>query len=117
MVGQNKFYSGLENALYSVCNINHGITIPLPIPTGKLVIDTGTCVSIISNGLFYRIPPDHRLELRPVAGSFKLEVADDSLLPIDGMTTLEFKVNKDVFSRDFCVAPIREDGLIGLDFL
>ena len=68
-------------------------------------------MSIISNGLFYRIPPDHRLELRPVAGSFKLEV------PIDGMTTLEFKVDKDVFSRDFCVAPIREDGLIGLDFL
>ena len=31
--------------------------------------------------------------------------------------TLEFKVNKGVFSWDFCVAPIREEGLIGLDFL
>ena len=67
--------------------------------------------------IFYRIPPDHRPELRPVAGAFKLEVADDSLLPVEGVTTLEFRVNKNVFSWDFCVAPIREDGLIGLDFL
>ena len=82
--------------------------------SAKFVIDTGACLSIISNGLFYRIPPDHRPELRPVAGSFKLEVADDSFLPVEGMTTLEFKVNKHVFSWDFCVAPIREDGLIEL---
>ena len=67
--------------------------------------------------MFYSIAPDRRPELRHVVGSFRLEEADDSLLPVEGVTTLEFIVNKDVFSWDFCFTPIREHGLIGLDFL
>ena len=97
------------------------MSILLPVLLGdvnaKFVIDTGACVSIISSGLYYRIPPDSRPELRPVDGSFRLEVADDNLLPVEGLATVEFKVNKDLFTWEVCVAPIREDGLIGLDFL
>ena len=31
--------------------------------------------------------------------------------------SLEFKIQKDIFKWDVFVAPIREDGLMGLDFL
>ena len=113
MVEQDKFCS--------VSSINHGMSILLPVVISNLsthfVIYTGACLSILSNGLFYRIPPERRPELRPVSRLFKLEVADDSLLHVEGVTTLEFRIKNEVFSWDFCVAPIREDGLIGLDFL
>lgn len=105
----------------SVCTINHGVSISLPVSIGKLtsnfVLDTGACVSLISTGLYYRIPPEDRPELRPVDKSLTLEVADDNVLPIEGAVSLEFKVHRDTFFWDMLVAPIREDGLIGLDFL
>ena len=105
----------------SIRTFSHGMSILLPVSAGELnskfVFDTGACVSIISTGLYYRIPPDCRPELKAVERSLKLEVADDSLLTVEGITSLEFKVNKDIFCWDVFVAPIREDGLIGLDFL
>ena len=81
------------------------------------MLDTRACVSIISTGFYYKIPPDSRPELRAVDRSLKLEVADGSLLTVKGITSLEFMVNKNIFCWDVFVAPIREDGLIGLDFL
>lgn len=118
-MGQTGYLDGLTKI--SIRTFNHGMSILLPISVGELnskfVLDTGACVSIISTGLYYRIPPDSRPELRPVDRSLKLEVADDSLLSVEGITSLEFKVNKDIFSWDVFVSPIREDGLIGLDFL
>lgn len=118
-MGQTGFCDGLEKI--SVRCLNHGVSILLPVSVGslvsKFVLDTGACVSIISSGLYYRIPPEDRPCLRPVDSSFKLEVADDSLLPVEGVTTLDFKIDKNAFSWDVFVSPIREDGLIGLDFL
>ena len=55
--------------------------------------------------------------MQSVDKSLRLEVADDNLLSIEGVVSLEFKVNRDIFSWNMLVAPIREDGLIGLDFL
>lgn len=105
----------------NVCAINQGMSISLPVSIGSLtsnfVLDTGACVSLISTGLFNRIPSERRPELQPVDKSLKLEVANDNLLSIEGVASLEFKVNRDIFSWDMLVAPIREDGLIGLDFL
>ena len=72
---------------------------------------------MISTGLYNRIPPEGRPELQSVDKSLRLEVADDNLLSIEGVVSLEFKVNRDIFSWNMLVAPIREDGLIGLDFL
>lgn len=105
----------------NVCMVNHGVSISLPVSVGNLtsnfVLDTGACVSLISTGLYNRIPPESRPELQPVDKTLKLEVADDNLLTIEGAVSLEFKVNRDIFSWNMLVAPIREDGLIGLDFL
>ena len=72
---------------------------------------------MILTGLYNRIPPEGRPELQSVDKSLRLEVADDNLLSIEGVVSLEFKVNRDIFSWNMLVAPIREDGLIGLDFL
>ena len=55
--------------------------------------------------------------MQSVDKSLRLEVADDNFLSIEGVVSLEFKVNRDIFSWNRLVAPIREDGLIGLDFL
>ena len=100
---------------------SHGMSILLPVSVGELnsnfVLDTGACVSIISTGLYYRIPPDSRPEFRAVDRSLKLEVADEGLLTVEGITSLECKLNKDIFCWDVLVAPIREDGFIGLDLL
>ena len=89
MVEQDKFCS--------VSSIKHGMSILLPVVisnlSAQLVLDTGACASILSNGLYYRIPPERRPELKPISKSFKLEVANDSMLQIEGMTTLEFKIN------------------------
>ena len=105
----------------NVCAVNHGVSISLPVSIGNLtsnfVLDTGACVSLISTGLYNRIPPEGRPELQSVDKSLRLEVADDNLLSIEGVISLEFKVNRDIFSWNMLVAPIREDGLIGLDFL
>ena len=110
-----------QDRFCSVRSINHGMSILLPVVISNLrthfVIDTGTCLSILSNELFYIIHPERRHELRPVPVSFKLEVADDNLLHVKGVTHLEFMFKNDIFSWDFCLAPIREDGLIGLNFL
>ena len=105
----------------NVCAVNHGVSISLPVAIGNLtsnfVLDTGACVSLILTGLYNRIPPEGRPELQSVDKSQRLEVADDNLFSIEGVVSLEFKVNRDIFSWNMLVAPIREDGLIGLDFL
>ena len=99
--------------------VNRGASISLPVSidnlTSYLVLDTGACVSLISTGLYNRIPPQGRPEWQSVDKSLRLEVAD--LLSIEGVVSLEFKVNRDIFSWNMLVAPIREDELIGLDFL
>lgn len=93
----------------------------LPLSIGFLkciyILDTGACVSLISSGLYNRISPELRPELKPVGKTLESEVADDSLLSVEGIVSLEFKVNRDVFSWKMLVAPNRDDGLIGLDFL
>ena len=85
--------------------------------TCQFVIDTGACATIISTALFNKISDDEKLELRPVDPSVRLEVADDGLLPIDGITTIDIQIGTDIFQWDVFVATIREDGLLGLDFL
>ena len=117
-MGKTSHLNGLTKI--SIRTFSHGMSIVLPVLVGELnskfVLDTGACVSIISTRLYYRIPPNSRPELRAVDRSLKLEVADDNLLTVEGITSLKFKVNKDIFCWDVFVAPIREDGLIGLDF-
>ena len=70
----------------------------------------------MSLGFYNSLAPSVRPTLRTVKG-LKFEVANDGLLDVSGIATFKFKIKKDEFKWDMYVAPIREDGLLGLDFL
>ncbi len=72
---------------------------------------------MVSSNIYNKLPQDVRPELRKVNPSLKLEVATDELLPVLGTAMLDFKIKKDYFQWQCFIAPIRDDGLIGLDFL
>ena len=74
-------------------------------------------MTIISSNVYNKIPLEQRPPLKKVPSTVKLEVANDGLLSVLGEMPLEFKIQKDIFKWDVFVAPIREDGLLGLDFL
>jgi len=81
------------------------------------VVDTGACATIMSTALFNKIPDSKKPELKQTNPSLRLEVADNGLLQVDGIATVNLKIGKDHFQWDILVAAIREDGLLGLDFL
>lgn len=101
--------------------INSGLSILLPVDihsvNAKLVLDTGAAVTVVSSNVYNKLPQNMRPELGKVSPSLKLEVANDELLPVLGTVTLDFKIRRDNFQWQCFVAPIREDGLLGLDFL
>ncbi len=101
--------------------VNSGLSTLLPVDihavSASLVLDTGAAVTVVSSNIYNKLPQDLRPELRTVNPSLKLEVANDELLPVLGTVTLDFKIEKDYFPWMCFVAPIREDGLLGLDFL
>ena len=98
-----------------------GMSVLLPMKfTGvnaKFVIDTGAAVTIISSRIFDQIPSHDRPKLRKPEKITKLEVANDGFLDVDGIAKFVFKVCGDYYEWDMYVAPLREDGLLGLDFL
>ncbi|MCG8112852.1 MAG: RNase H-like domain-containing protein [Candidatus Thiodiazotropha taylori] len=101
--------------------VSYGVSILLPISVSnidyKVVLDTGSAVTILSSNVYNKIPLDVRPPLKKVSSAVKLEAANDGLLSVLGEVCLEFKIQKDTFKWDVFVAPIREDGLLGLDFL
>ena len=74
-------------------------------------------MTIISSNVYNKIPLNKRPPLKTVPSTVKLEVANDGLLSALGEMSLEFKIQKDICRWDVFVAPIREDELLGLDFL
>ena len=83
----------------------------------NFVIDTGSCATIISTAVYNKIPDHSRPELEAVDSSVRLEVADDGLLALDGQCEITFATSGQSFKHTVYIAPIREDGLIGMDFL
>ena len=84
---------------------------------GNFVVDTGAAVTLMSIGFYYSIPAEKRPELKKSDSRLKLEVANDGLLTVEGIATFEFKLKNTKFEWDMYVTDIREDGLLGLDFL
>ncbi len=80
------------------------------------MVDTGACATIMSTALFNKISESKRPELRKVDPSLRLEVADNGLLQVDGITIIDLRIGKECFRWDILAAAIREDGLLGLDF-
>lgn len=81
------------------------------------MIDTGAAVTLMSVGFYYSIPSEKRPELKKLDTNLKLEVANDGLVTVEGTATFEFKLRNTTFEWEMYVTPIREDGLLGLDFL
>ena len=98
-----------------------GISVYLPISMCNLetmfLIDTGAEVTIISNKLFETIPDKYRPKLLETMVSMKLEVADRGLVDIKGIADITFNTDSHTYRWRVLVAPIQEDGLLGMDFL
>ena len=74
-------------------------------------------MTIISSNVYNKIPLNKRPPLKKVPSTVKLEDAKVGLLSVLGEVSLEFKIQKDIFKWDVFVSSIRQDGLLGLDFL
>ena len=85
--------------------------------SAEFIVDTGAAVTILSTKIFNQIPQSLKPVFKELDPRLKLEVANDGLLQVTGLVTLTFKIQKDIFTWDVFIAPIREDGLLGLDFL
>ena len=98
-----------------------GISVYLPISMCNLetmfLIDTGAEVTIISNKLFETIPDKYRPKLLETVVSMKFEVADRGLVDIKGIADITFNTDSHTYRWRVLVAPIEEDGLLGMDFL
>ena len=83
----------------------------------RFVIDTGSAVTIISSSAFNEILTYIDLDLCPTDPGFRIVGADTKPINLEGHATVNFRLQNSKFSWDMHVADIREDGIIGLDFL
>ena len=83
----------------------------------RFVIDTGSAVTIISSSAFNEILTYIDLDLCPTDPGFRIVGADTKPINLEGHATVNFRRQNSKFSWDMHVADIREDGIIGLDFL
>ena len=101
--------------------VRNSLSLLVPVTFGKnrarLIVDTGAAVTVISSNVYNNLPSDIRPPLDETSSALKLEVANEGLLSVLGTTTLEFKIKKETFRWTVFIAPIRDDGLLGLDFL
>ncbi|XP_033754855.1 uncharacterized protein LOC117337838 [Pecten maximus] len=108
-------------ACETIRHIRDGVTMFLPMNfygvKGNFVVDTGAAVTLMSVGFYYSIPMEFRPELNKSDPRLKLEVANDGLLSVEGIATFKFILKNTKFEWDMYVTDIREDGLLGLDFL
>ena len=81
------------------------------------MVDTGSVVTIISRRLFNRIPLSRRPPQRQPNEPVKLKVANNELMEIDGVADMKFVAGNEHFEWRMYIAPIQEDGLVGMDFL
>ena len=83
----------------------------------RFLVDTGAVVTVLSSGVYQAMPEASRPSLRQPTEPLKLEVANDELLEIDGVMDAKFDIDGQDFEHKMYVAPIAEEGLLGMDFL
>ena len=98
----------------------NGVSALLPVTINgtetKLLVDTGAAVTIISSELFNRIPDNVKPQLTECT-SVKLEAADGNCIAVAGTATVDITIGTANFAWKVYVAPIKDDGLLGYDFL
>jgi hypothetical protein len=96
--------------------VSEGISMLLPMDvyknSARFVVDTGAAVTVMASHIFNAISEDERPPLQQPDVQLKLEVANDSLLEIEGCAKFRFKIGKKQYEWVMYVAPIREDGLL-----
>ena len=98
-----------------------GVSVYLPLciceTKTRFLVDTGAEVTIMSQRLFERIPEEIRPKFVNTECKIKLEVADKGLVDVTGLTNAKFKTGHQEYTWQVLIAPIEEDGLLGMDFL
>ncbi len=98
-----------------------GRTVLLPLELhnvhSRFVVDTGSVVTVVSSTIYNSIPEHRRPPLHPAKEPVKLEMANKELMDIQGVATMKVVASGQCFEWQMYVAPIADDGLIGMDFL
>ena len=112
---------GLDAVSFACENLKTGYTMFLSVKIEskehKFVIDAGSAVTIILLSVFNEILSYVDLNLRPTNPSFRIVGVDTKPINLEGHASVNFRLQNSKFSWDMYVADIREDGIIGLDFL
>ena len=83
----------------------------------KFLIDNGAEVTIMSQKLFERIPENVRPKMVKTECNVKLEVTDKGLVQVAGVADISFCAGRQTYMWHVLIAPIEEEGLLGMDFL
>ena len=83
----------------------------------RFLVDTGAVVTVLSSRVYQALPEALRPPLKQPPEALKLEMANDELLAIDGVVDTKFDIDGRNFEHKMYVAPIAEEGLLGMDFL
>ena len=83
----------------------------------KFLIDTGVSVTVLSRAMYEQIPRERRPELTTPSTQTRLEVAHQSYLSVDGIALISLQAGGMSFEWSVYVAPICDEGLLGMDFL
>ena len=98
-----------------------GVAAYLPVKVAKhevrFLIDTGASVTILSTRVYERMWADIPNQLRVPEVPSRIQVADNGLVETEGEITLELSIGGHTFTWDVLVAPIADEGMLGLDFL
>ena len=79
----------------------------------ELLVDTGASVTIISSALFSMIPAEKRPQLKSPYERVKLETANNELIEVDGIATMDISIGEQQFQWDAFVALIKAPALRG----
>ena len=99
---------------------SEGLTVVLPLTIrgvdARFIVDTGAAVTIISSYVYNILPAMARPKFREPDVTH-LTVAVEKRMQIDSVATFTFQAHGQFFGWDMYVAPIKEHGLLVLDFL
>ena len=112
---------GQEKTIEVSCKLAFaGLVVILPLDFGgtkaKFIVDTGAAVTVVSDRVCESIPNLKGPKLRDPDVKY-LIVAGDGRMHTKEVATFTFQADGHVFEWDMYVGPIKEDGLLGLDFL